>query len=262
MSNDNLYIKPVILQRSFLRNWWILALGLIIGGLVGLVISFSLPPVFEATFIVVTDVRIDDTKEITEVMLDAAINHVGDIAYNPVLVERLVDALNKQGVMVDFETIIDITSIERRLNSTHLKARWRDPESAVKIANTWGLILFDMLQQGYKQAVIADDLTAYQATLEGCLLEEDISGCGTYCGLSKEDLEGEITRLSIEIADRRNESLGLYSELTVSDYQEADLPEKPNYYEQRSLILAGMGIGCLLALLFLEVWLPNRKVKG
>lgn len=262
MSNDNLNVNPVILQRSFLKNWWILTLGLIIGGLVGLVMSVSLPPVYEATFIIVTNVRIDGTKEITEIMLDAAINHIGDLAYNPVIVERMVTALNKQGVQVDFEEIMDITFIERRLNSTHLKARWRDPDSAMKVANTWGLILYDMLQEGYKQAVIADDLTAYQETLKACLLDEDSSGCGTYCGLSKEDLQGEITRVSFDIAARRNESLGLYSELTISDYQEADFPEKPTFYEQRSLILAGMGIGFLLSLLLLEVWLPSRRGEG
>jgi len=261
LSDDILNIKPVIFQRSFLKNWWVIALGMIIGGLVGLVVSFSLPPIYEAKFIIVTNVRIDDTKEITEVMLDAAINHVGDLAYNPVIMERLVDSMNKQGVSLTFDKIIDNTSTERRLNATHLKVRWRDPNISKQIANTWGLILYDMLQDGYKQSVIADDLTAYQDTLETCLLNETTSACGTYCGLSKEELQKEITRLGLEIATARNESLGLYSELTVSQYQEADYPEKPTFYEQHSLILAGMGIGFLLSLLLLEVWLPNRKGK-
>lgn len=261
MSDDTLDIKPVLFQRSFLKNWWVIVLGMVVGGLLGLVISNSLTPVYESDFIIITNVRISVNKEITEIMLDAAINHIGDLAYNPVVVERLEDAMTRQGVMLTFEMLIDSSSIERRLNATHLKVRWKDPDIAMRIANTWGLVLYDMLQDGYKQALIAEDLTSYQATLETCLKDEDSTGCGTYCGLTKEALQAEITRLSTDIAAARNESLGLYPELTVSQYKEADLAEKPAFYEKRSLILAGMGIGFLLSLLFLEVWLPSRKGK-
>jgi hypothetical protein len=237
-------------------------LGIVVGGLLGFVISSSLTPVYESDFIIITNVRISLSKEITEIMLDAAINHVGDLAYNPVVVDRLKDAMAKQGVILSFDKLIDSSSIERRLNATYLKVRWKDPDIAMLIANTWGLIFFDMLQDGYKQALIAEDLTSYQAALETCLIDEDSAGCGTYCGLTKEALQAEITRLGLDIADARNESLGLYPELTISQYKEADFAEKPAYYEQRSLILAGMGIGFLLSLLLLEVWLPSRRGKG
>jgi hypothetical protein len=261
LSDNTLDIKPGLFERSFLKNWWVIVLGMVVGGLLGLVISSSLRPIYESNFIIISDVRISKSEDITEIMLDAAINHVGDLAYNPVVVERLEDAMTRQGVMLTFEMLIDSSSIERRLNATHLKVRWKDPNIAMQIANTWGLILYDILQDGYKQALIADDLTSYQATLETCLKDEDSTGCGTYCGLTKEALQAEITRLGNDIAIARNLSLGLYPELTVSQYKEADLAEKPAFYEQRSLILAGMGIGFLLSLLLLEVWLPKRKFK-
>lgn len=261
MRDDNLNITPAIFQRSFLKNWWVIVLGMVVGGLLGLVISSSLTPIYESDFIIITNVRISVDQEITEIMLDAAINHIGDLAYNPVVVERLEDAMTRQGVMLTFDTLVDSSSVERRLNATHLKVRWKDPDISMQIANTWGLILYEMLQDGYKQALIAEDLTSYQATLETCLKDENSTGCGTYCGLTKEALQAEITRLGDDIAAARNESLGLYPELTVSQYMEADLTEEPAFYEQRSLILAGMGIGLLLSLLFLEVWLPSRKSK-
>jgi len=261
MTNTDLDIQPISFRKSFLTHWWVIVLGIVVGGLLGMVISSSLPPIYESDFIIISDVRISLSKEITEIMLDAAINHVGDLAYNPVVVDRLNAAMTRQGVLLTFDLLIDSSSIERRLNATYLKVRWKDPDISMQIANTWGLILFDMLQDGYKQALIAEDLSSYQATLETCLMDEDIAGCGTYCGLTKEALQKEITRLAYDIAVARNESLGLYPELTISQYKEADFAEKPAYYEQRSLVLAGMGIGFLLSILLLEVWFPNRKGK-
>lgn len=261
MSKSDLEYHPAILQRGYLKQWWIIAIGIIIGGLVGLVVGYSLPPVYEATFIIVSNVRIGLTEEITEIMLDAAIYHVGDLAYNNVLVAELVESLDQQGIDLPVEKILDQTDVERRLNSTLLKVRRKDAGEAMQIANTWGMILFDMLKTGYEYALVADSLTDYQTTLEKCLLDEDSEGCGTYCGLPKEELQNEIISLSSDITAARNESLGLYSELTVGEYQEAELPERPAFYEQRSLILVGAGIGFLLAILFLEIWAPRKKVS-
>jgi len=260
MSKEDLNYKPAIFQRGFLKNWWIIIIGMIIGSLVGLVISFSLKPIYESTFIIIADVRITKSEEITEIMLDAAINHIGDLAYNSIVIDKLISKLEKENINLNFDSILEMTSIERRLNANHLKVRGTNPEVITKIANTWGLILFDDLLRGYEYSVIAQELMNYQETLESCLLDEDESGCGTYCGLDQDELMDEINRLSQEISEATNQSLGLYSELSVSQYQEADIPNRPAYYEQRSLIGVGAFIGLLLSLVVLEVWLPRKKV--
>ncbi|MCJ7696243.1 MAG: hypothetical protein MUO40_12590, partial [Anaerolineaceae bacterium] len=260
MSDEDLNYKPAILQRGFLKSWWIIILGMIIGSLIGMVISYSLKPVYETTFIIIADVRITKSEEITEIMLDAAINHIGDLAYNPIVIDKLVSVLEKENIFLNFDSILEMTSIERRLNANYLKVRGENPEVITKIANTWGLILYGDLLEGYKNSIIAQELTTYQETLELCLIDEDEAGCGTYCGLDQLALKAEINRLSGEIAEANNQSLGLYSELSVSQYQEADIPSRPAYYEQRILISVGTLIGLLIALLVLEVWVPRKKV--
>ena len=77
----------------------------------------------------------------------------------------------------------------------------------------------------------------------------------------KNELEQEITRVSDLVAENRNESLGLYPELTIAHYEEADYPEKPAIYGQRSLILAGVAIGFLAGILIIELWIPRRRAS-
>ena len=259
MSEEELNYMPNIFQKGYLKHWWIIVLGMVIGSLIGLIISFSLRPVYETTFFIVADVRISKSEEITEIMLDAAINHIGDLAYNPIVIDKLISSLEKQDVILDFDSILEMTSIERRLNVNLLKVRGNDPRLVTKVANTWGVILYNDLLEGYEYSVKAQELTEYQNTLQTCLLDEDEFSCGTYCGLDKNELKAEINTLSGEIADAINQSLGLYSELTVSQYQEADFPNQPAYYSQRSLIFVGSIIGLILAVIVLEIWLPSKK---
>lgn len=256
---DSLEFEPMVLKKGFLKYWWIIMMSVLVGGLLALLISFSLPPIYETSFKIVTDVRIKQNDAITEIMLDAAINHVGDLAFNPYIVERVISALNNQEIILKFDEFLDIASVERRLNTTYLKVQNRDPQTAELIADTWGLVLYEMLEDGYKKAIVAEGLNEYQESLANCLENSTETQCGTYCGLSRDELEGEITRVGGLVAQNRNESLGLYPELTIAEYQEADYPEKPFIYGQRSLIVAGAGIGLLIGVLFIELWLPRRR---
>ena len=77
---------------------------------------------------------------ITEIMVDAAINHIGDMALNPVVIDRLLDALDKQGISLSLDEFLEFTSIERRLNATYLKVRNQDALSAkdrLQIPGDW-----------------------------------------------------------------------------------------------------------------------------
>ncbi len=246
--------QPVIFKLKQIKTWWLLPVFMLAGALIGLLVGFFLPPTYEATFTVTTNFEINMTDEITELMLDGAINHVGELVFNPEVVNDLIEAETSKGNPLTLEQLRKITSVERRLTSTFIKVKWQDPKIAARIANTWGEIFFDHLQKAYKQAVVAEGLTAYQETLETCLLQSDGSSAMDPCyGLDRDELQQDIKNVSLEIADARGKSLGLHPLLYVSQFTPAEIPSKPLYYSKNSLVLAGAMVGLVIALIILEV---------
>lgn len=251
---------PAILHPRQLREWWVLPVFMVFGGLIGLVFSLFLSPVYEAVFTVTTNFEISPTKEITEIMLDGAINHVGELVFHPEVLTDLMEAEKEHGNLLSLEKLRQITTVERRLTSTLIKVKWEDPIIAARIANTWGEIFFQLLEKGYEQALIVDNLSAYQSTMETCLLEDsEGSPSGSFCGLDEVALQAEIERISLIIAEASFKSLGLSTNLNVSQYTPAEVPQRPLYYSRGSLILAGAAIGFLVAVLFLETKYAPKK---
>ena len=63
MTKESLDFEPVVFSPGFLKYWWILMLSMLIGGMLGLVVSFSMPPIYETSFKIVSDVRITPSDE-------------------------------------------------------------------------------------------------------------------------------------------------------------------------------------------------------
>ena len=252
------YKLEIVTQRT-LKLWWIIPIFMLIGSLTGYLASFFIEPVYEATFMVTTNMRISMTEEITEIMLDAAINHVGDLVFHPDVVDELISVEATQDNPLTLEVLKKITSVERRLMSTLIKVKWTDPQVAARIANTWGIIFYEKLNDAYEQSLIANSLSAYQAELETCLSNTTESECGSYCGLEKDELVAEITYTTAQIAAAKSDSLGLSSDLNISQYQEAEVPTQPLRYSRGALILAGSGLGFITALIILETRPQKRE---
>lgn len=252
MNSSDIDYAPVILTFKQLKQWWVIAAGMILGALIGWTISLVISPVYEASFKVTTNINLAANPEVNEIMMDKSINHVGDLAYQPDLVAQVIKAESAQGINLSQEEFIAISSVERKATATVLKVRWKDPITAAQIANTWGRLFFTSLQNGYTHAVVAEDLSVYQEELKSCLSEQN------RCGFEKEQLDDEIAANAEKIAAETNLSLGLYPGLSVSSYQEAEISASPLRHARGSSIAAGTVIGFIASLIFTE-WLFSRK---
>ncbi|HBG73904.1 MAG: hypothetical protein A2X25_03265 [Chloroflexi bacterium GWB2_49_20] len=227
---------------------------MICGAIIGFTISQFIPPVFEAVFKLSTNVDFNKDPDITELMMDNSILHIGELAFQPVVLAQVIAEEKVRGINLTVDDFIGRSSVERRATTTLLKVRWNDPEIASQIANTWGIIFFKSLQDAYAQTIIAEDLSKYQSTLENCLLvTRESSTSKPYCGFEIDKLNDEIAENANRIAQAKNLSLGLYPELYVSAYQLSDIPGVPLFYNRGFLIIAGAFIGFLTALLLTEL---------
>jgi len=251
--------KPEIFSPKQLRSWWLIPVLMVTGALVGLFFSFFQKPIYEATATVTTNFEINPSEEITEIMLDGALYHIGDLAfYSPVIAE-LIQTEKVEGISLNLEMLRDISAVERRLNSTLIKVKWNDPRIAARIASSWVEILYGYLLDGYQNALLAEDLAEYQEKLETCMIVGENSEIN--CEFSEGTLEQEIEYLSNEIANKRSLSLGLHPNLFISQFQPASIPEKPLYFGRGTLILSGSFIGLAVSLIIIETKKSKKNAQ-
>jgi uncharacterized protein involved in exopolysaccharide biosynthesis len=260
MTNIDLNVHPQLLSEQPGRQWWIIAICLLVGGLIGFGLSFLFPPVYEAAFKVTANVQLTDNPEITEIMVDNALMHVGELVYLQPLLDRVIEAEKSQGLRLTPADLRKNSSVERQITTTYLKVRWTDAQTAAQLANTWGMLFYESLQEGAKQAVIADELKQTREVLQNCLAGIQTSSLPIpECNRSKVELETELASLAGRIANAESLSLGLYHGLMVNGYEKATIPDHPVRQERGWLIAAGAGIGLVAGVLTTEIFYSSRK---
>lgn len=260
MSGDEMDSFPRITSQAPGKQWWIIAGCIFLGTLIGLGLSFLFPPVYEATFAVTANFELTGDPNINEFLVDNALMHVGELVYASPLLDQVVSEEKNQGIELSTAKLKEISSVEREVSITFLKIRWSDPVTAAQLANTWGRLFYASLQEGARQAVIAAELSQTQTMLKSCLAEiQTPSPDAVKCSLSADELKSEIEQNTEKIAAAEAASLGLYRELRINSYQEAEVPTAPIRQERGSLIAAGAGLGFIAALFLTEVFHQQRK---
>ncbi|MEA3327463.1 MAG: Wzz/FepE/Etk N-terminal domain-containing protein [Chloroflexota bacterium] len=140
-------IDPVNVFNNFVRNWWKILVGAIIGGLMGFIISFFLPPTYEAEAIF--SASIDFTEINFENLVDNYGNPVVWTQYEEDLALQVVERmlLKQFNDVLRFARTLDPSlevsefrnskQIERYLSMWYLRYRHSDPEIAQLIVNFW-----------------------------------------------------------------------------------------------------------------------------
>lgn len=233
---------------------------MLIGALIGLILSFFIPPVYEAVSIITTNMDITPTGSVNELMYDSQINYISHLAYHLPVLEELFILEAKQGhYLNNVEFVHEDTSVERELMNTEIKYRHNDPIIAARVATTWGQLLYDALLKAYPHGVLVSEARSQLDRINSCVNNED-PALTTYCAsLTEEDIAGITEEAKRTILAETELSLGLTGEINISSYQPAFVPEKPLRYTRGSLILSGNVIGFLLAIVFNEFIPIKRK---
>lgn len=234
-------------------DWLGVAGIMILGALVGLVLSFFLPPKFEAASRLTTNLEVVTNTNVTEIMVDAQVDIVGTLIFHPDVIAKVRESLADQGLTYTATELTRKTKIERQLMSTLIKVRDIDPEVASLIATTWAEKAYDRLQEAYPHALALSEAKASQAMLTGCLEDTTKQNLPFCQALTPESAKQLISETENVILQESPLSLGLTGELNISQFQPAPIPARPIAFQRSILILAGALAGLVLALLLAEL---------
>lgn len=235
------------------NDWMSIAAIMLLGALVGLVLSLFLPPKYEATAKLTTNLEIVTGTNVTEIMVDSQVDLIGTLVFHQDVINQVLQSLDEQGLSYTANELTQKTKIERQLMSTLIKVRDNDPEVASLIATTWAEKAYDRLSEAYPHALALSEAKASQAMLKGCLEDtskKDLPFCLALTPGTAEQLRSESESVILQESPL---SLGLTGELNISQYQPAPSPERPVAFQQSILILAGAVAGLVIALLLGEL---------
>lgn len=225
-------------------DWIILVACIIVGALVGFAFSYVKTPIYEATASVTANLQLSKGGPVTEFMLDSQINHIGELYYNPHVVQELIASEAKNANEIDLSWLKSNASIERRMLNTLVKVQHADPEIAARIASEWATILYETLQEVYPTAVEVSAAKNTLALLDHCINPKETVEIDAFCkSITKSEYDSALEKAQDILAELGDKTLGLSEYLSLTHHQAAPVPSKPISYHRGSMTLAGSALG-------------------
>ena len=253
-------ISPRDSLEQALRYWWVIAMTMIIGGIVGWGIARFSEPVYEAR----AGYRITLNEE--AVLAEAQkTNLQAELTYElrapylaPVAlgfyVPEVRDAVEKQALADGLAFPEDgfrngqLTLDQRRSDWTII-VRHRDSETAAKLANLWVSTADGHLREARKQAALAESIKIHLALLSHCFLDSSLADGNQCAGTSFSDIaefQGQYQELDRQYQNALSASEGISTLVSFGPGVMAQAPIRPVYYNTGLLMLAGGLLGLIV----------------
>jgi hypothetical protein len=257
--NDRL--KPLEIIEVSIRYWWALVILMLTGAVIGYASFTFTPPVYESQAIF--SFLIDNTKTgtLTDLAQDGTIVAAGDVFYSTDVVQQVVDAAKKQGILLNVNDFRHYAFIERSNSEWTIRFRSNNPDVSSKIVNIWADSSYEQFKTGMQHARLSG---LYQHQLEGLVrcVEQvpSVEPAAPICGFATfSELEENIKMVSEKEISETEQSMSLLPAFSITLSRRSEGPGV-RVGEGRSIfILAGALVGLLIFFLFNGIFLSGKK---
>jgi uncharacterized protein involved in exopolysaccharide biosynthesis len=241
------------------RRWWLVALCVFIGGLLGWGFHFFQAPVYEAKAAIVAQVDMTQTGNLTELEQDQAMNAVMALFVSPAVLDKVREEAQAQGIS-RVEIAYDKNLLmERKRSILELKVRDRDPQAAAKLANLWveeAYRAFDSASQHARRArLIQQQLTPSM----GC--PTPAPGSGEGCLVPTPAGPALAPTLEADLNRELAAGSGIIPAMVYSLSHKAEVPDEPVALRVEFLTLAGALVGFLFGSVIASSGQPGSSQK-
>lgn len=253
-------VVPLVLLYNGIRFWWLLFLIAVVGGLLGWAISSTRPPVYEAVARFRGSIDYTGTGPLTQYEEDTAYNTLRNVLTSDVVMQAVVDEAVAQGTTLQVADLMSMTYPERKFDTWELRIRDGDPQKARQIAEIWARQGALALQESYRHAVLADEISRSIRVLEGCL-GRAVQGQTSDPVCTQQrfvDLQEDLLEAGNRLAQERNASQGMFVGLIPAPSEPISAPDRPVQNDRNQFVLAGCLLGFLIGLGIVETGLPTR----
>ena len=235
------------------HQYLVVFLVMILGSLAGLLVSFVSPAMYEAESYLITNLELVQSTNITEIMVDSQLELIGQILYHPDITDAVLSRERQAGNPYTLAELKNKSLIERRLMTTVIKVRYKDPEIAARIATNWTKIAYERLTQAYGHALLVSEALLTITFIEDCQSDPLVVDTEFCQNLTPEEAASLAEDAQEVILAESPHALGLTKDLQISQYQPAAVPVEPIQGGRATLMLTGALIGLVFALILFEL---------
>lgn len=247
MEND--FIPSAMIKKAAAK-WWVIAGLMILGGLVGMVVTRIHKPVYQSQALITTSIDYAYIGSLEDYELDHLILSVGDVIDSSEVRQAVVDQAQKGNPGIAPEKILaDLTAIRKGYDWI-LSARASDPAAAQKIAQWWADAAMKALLEMKKESLDSFHLQTILFAVEECFSQSVITD-PVSSGCSAKDLAQlhtfiKPTEQSTNSVEYRQATI--ISNLSFALTKTPEIPASAILFKQNLNVLAGAFIGLLLGM--------------
>jgi hypothetical protein len=256
-------IEDISPQNSFehlLRYWWIVALAMILGGLLGWSIGRISTPVYEARaeyHVLVDDeallVELHKTNpeaELTYADRAPYLTPVSEVFYST----KVRAAVQEQALAAGLDFPLDgfrngQLTLDNRRSDWMVIVRHSDSETAAQLANLWVAVADGFLRNAREQSVLAASLKLHLNLLSRCFENSNLSDGNRCAGTSfssPDEMEMQYQERDRLYQAALSASEGVSTLVSFEPGKAAEAPLRPIYYNTGLLMLVGSLLGLIV----------------
>lgn len=252
-------ISPRDSLEHALHYWWVIALSMVIGGLVGWGIARFSSPVYEARAgyrvtldddaVLAKAQKTNPAAELTYELRAPYLTPVALVFYAPEVRAAVEKQALADGLVFPEDGFRNgQLALDQRRSDWTIIVRHSNSESAAKLANLWVSTADGHLREARKQAALAETLKIQIALLSHCFLDSSLFDGNQCAGTSFTNLDEFTARfqeLDRQYQDALSASEGISPLVNFEPGLEALVPSRPVYYNTGLLMLAGSLLGLI-----------------
>ena len=256
-------IRETILAAVRWRSAVLLFAAAAVGALAGWVFIRFHPPVYEALVVLVVEIDLSHTGELTDIEEDHALGVIDSLISSTQVHEKVAAAALVEGIDTGLHDLEKRLLAERLFREWTLRVRHEDAYTAARLVDLWSIAAQQTLQAAGGSALQVDALYRRDDTYENCFKGSPVQPVHAYCGLQAWELIEAGNRSEIYIIHRKKqESQGVLSGMSFHLAGEVQTRDRPVLYDPVVSIAGSALTGMLTAMALLFFWGARRGAGG
>jgi len=263
-------ISPYDTFERALRRWWMIALCMVAGGLIGWGLSFLLHPVYEAraTYLVAFDAEqlahlkgLKSADDLDFIEINPYYSAAEEVFYEMATRKALVEQAQVQGIDLNLSEFSQSKFyVDRQVNRWIIEVRHPDPGEAAWLADTWLAIADARLRDAQSHGIAAEALRVKTDAVQACFARLEFSAANRCAGTdfsTPDEFQAWLKNSMSELQSETDLSRGVSPLLSFTIQRQALRPDQPVLYVRSQLALVGALLGLILGTLLVQL-LPER----
>lgn len=237
--------------QKFLRFWWLVLLGGLVGAFVAYFSSLLfLPPIYIAQAEISVTINFKEVGDLTQYEQDQLIGNVMSLFRTDEVVEDTIENINDSSLST--EVFSDSCSLERQLNAILFRCKSKDPKKSADWSTNWATVSHQVLSDAYIHALNYESLKKQQHSYESCV-ERSVFVFPSPVDCTDIFPEGLTDNINRSTQEELLSSKNIFPGIRFSDVIPAAIPTKAVRFQTNYLVLSGAIFGFLISFYFVLI---------